>query len=162
MQVTGRKMNILFLCTGNSCRSQMGEGYTNALKGDVFQAYSAGVRAQDHVDPRAVAVMKEDGVDLSANRPKTLDDLKDVEFDVVLTVCDNANETCPVFPGKTNRVHHSFDDPPKLTQGMSDEEALPVYRRVRDEIKAFVEALPESLNMATQKENAHAVHPRSH
>ena len=145
MQITGRKINILFLCTGNSCRSQMAEGYTNLLKGDVFQAYSAGVRAQERVDPLAVVVMKEDGVDISRHRPKSLDELRDIQFDYVVTVCDNANESCPIFPGSTHKIHQSFEDPPKLTVGMPPDEALAEYRSVRDEIKTFIQSLQQDL-----------------
>jgi arsenate reductase (thioredoxin) len=145
MQATGRKINILYLCTGNSCRSQMAEGYTNALKSETIQAYSAGVKAQERVDPLAIAVMKEDGVDISSHRPKTLDELKGIHFDYVVTVCDNANENCPLFPGGTRKVQRSFDDPPRLTDGMKPEEAMMVYRRVRDEIKIFIQSLPQDL-----------------
>lgn len=123
----------------------MAEGYTNALQGDTFQAYSAGVKAQDRVDPRAVQVMKEEGIDISHHRPKSLDTLSGISFDYVVTVCDNANESCPVFPGQTTRMHRSFEDPPRLTQGMAPDDALVVYRRVRDEIKRFVQSLPQAI-----------------
>jgi arsenate reductase (thioredoxin) len=145
VKVTGRKIRVLYLCTGNTCRSQMAEGYTEALAGDTFEAYSAGVKAQDRIDPMAIQVMKEDGVDISNQHPKTLDELKDVEMDLVVTVCDNANETCPIFPGSTKMIHHSFDDPPKLARNLNPEEAMEVYRRVRDEIKSFVYALPQQI-----------------
>lgn len=145
MQHINHKLNILFLCTGNSCRSQMAEGYTRALKGDVFQAYSAGVRAQQQIDPLAVEVMKEDDVDISGYHPKTMSDLAGIPFDAVVTVCDHANETCPVFPGKTNRIHRSFEDPPRLASGKNSSDALLIYRTVRDKIKAFVQSLPQAL-----------------
>lgn len=139
------KLKILFLCTGNSCRSQMAEGWTRRLQADRIEPYSAGVEARG-LDPLAVRVMAEAGVDISGQRSKRLDEFEGVEFDYVVTVCDHARESCPLFPGRTTRVHRSFDDPPRLArQARSEEEALAVYRRVRDEIRAFVETLPDSL-----------------
>ncbi len=139
------KLRVLFLCTGNSCRSQMAEGWTRALKGDQIEAFSAGIEAHG-LDPRAVQVMTEAGVDISCHRSKTVADLPTREFDFVVTVCDHAHESCPLFPGKTKVVHVGFDDPPRLAKdAQSEEEALAPYRRVRDEIKAFVETLPEEL-----------------
>ncbi len=136
------KMKILFLCTGNSCRSQMAEAWTNSLKADQFKAYSAGV-APKPVDPRAVKAMAEAGMDISAQRSKDMDSLGNMEFDYVVTLCDNAKESCPYFPAKTRLMHRGFDDPPKLAKGAKDEEAaMAHYRRVRDEIKAFVEKMP--------------------
>ncbi len=138
-------MKVLFLCTGNSCRSQMAEGWARELKGDLLQPHSAGV-APHGLDPRAVAVMAEAGVDISAHRSKHVDELRDVDFDCVVTVCDSAREACPVFPGRARMVHRSFDDPPALARkARTEEEALAHYRRVRDEIREFVESLPESL-----------------
>jgi len=142
------KLKILFLCTGNSCRSQMAEGWARHLKGDAIEAYSAGVEPHA-MNPRAVAVMREAGVDITGQRSKHVDELKDVPLDYVVTVCGHANETCPRFPGKTKVVHVGFDDPPQLAKGAkTDEEALGHYRRVRDEIRAFVEALPGGLDGA--------------
>jgi arsenate reductase len=142
------KTRILFLCTGNSCRSQMAEGWAKQLKGDAIEAYSAGVEPHG-MNARAVAVMKEAGVDISSHRSKHVDELKDVPLDYVVTVCGHANETCPMFPGKTKVLHVGFDDPPQLAKGAaSEEEALSHYRRVRDEIRAFVETLPASLEDA--------------
>lgn len=139
-------MNILFLCTGNSCRSQMAEGWAKALRSDHLAAYSAGALAQG-LNPNAVQVMKEAGVDISGHHSKTLEDLKDQEFDYVVTVCGNAHDTCPTFLGGGKVVHHGFDDPPALAKtATNEEEALGHCRRVRDEIKAFVETLPEALN----------------
>ena len=139
------KTRILFLCTGNSCRSQMAEGWAKHLKGDTVEAYSAGVEPHG-MNARAVAVMKEVGVDLSSHRSKHVDELKDVPFDYVVTVCGHANETCPMFPGRTKVVHVGFDDPPQLARGAkTEEEAMAHYRRVRDEIRAFVETLPGAL-----------------
>jgi arsenate reductase len=142
----GDKLKILFLCTGNSCRSQMAEGWAKALKGDVLEAYSAGIETHG-MNARAVNVMAEAGVDISAHRSKNVSELMNVPFDYVVTVCGHANENCPVFPGKARIVHAGFDDPPALARdAKTEEEALTHYRRVRDEIKAFVQALPESLS----------------
>ena len=136
------KRKILFLCTGNSCRSQMAEGWAQALHGDVIEPYSAGT-APARVDPRAIQVMREAGVDIAGHRSKHLDDLIGIAFDVVVTVCDRANESCPVFPGPVRRLHAGFDDPPRLAaSAATEDEALAHYRRVRDEIRAFVDALP--------------------
>jgi len=140
-----RKMNVLFLCTGNSCRSQMAEGWARALKGDVVEAYSAGIETHG-LNPNAVKVMAEAGVDISGHTSKNVDALLDVPFDYVVTVCGHANENCPFFPGSAKVVHIGFDDPPALARQVEGEEAkLGCYRRVRDEIRAFVETLPASL-----------------
>ena len=139
------RLKILFLCTGNSCRSQMAEGWTHHLKGDVLEPYSAGVEVHG-LNPRAVLVMAEAGVDISHHRSKHVSELKDVPFEYVVTVCDNARESCPLFPGRAKVVHAGFDDPPRLAKdAKTEEEALGLYRRVRDEIRAFVETLPDSL-----------------
>ena len=138
-------MKILFLCTGNSCRSQMGEGWTRHIKGDIFEAYSAGVK-KSSLNEYAVKVMAEAGVDISGHTSKHVDDLMDIPFDYVITVCDHARESCPLFPGRTKLIHVGFDDPPALAINAPDEDAaLNIYRRVRDEIKAYVETLPDSL-----------------
>jgi arsenate reductase len=151
MQRRMRKLRVLFLCTGNSCRSQMAEGWARRLKGDVIEPYSAGIQPRG-LDPRAVRVMVEVGVDISGYRSKHIDELKDVQFDCVVTVCDQARESCPLFPGKTKMIHAGFDDPPRLAQDSKDEqEALGHYRRVRDEIREFVESLPEAA-MVKKKE----------
>lgn len=139
-------IKVLFLCTGNSCRSQMAEGWAHALKGDVFKSYSAGIEKHG-MNPYAVKVMAEAGVDITKQHSKLLTELGDIKFDYVVTVCGNAHESCPVFLGKTRVVHVGFDDPPKLAQLChSEEKTLDVYRRVRDEIKAFVETLPGALD----------------
>jgi len=143
-----RKLAILFLCTGNSCRSQMAEGWARTLKPDVIEAYSAGVEPHG-MNKRALRVMEEAGVDISGQRSKHVDELKGLNFDYVITVCNHAHETCPVFPGRTRVVHVGFDDPPQLAASAeSEEEALTHYRRVRDEIRAFVETLPGKLEDA--------------
>ena len=139
------RLKVMFLCTGNSCRSQMAEGWARHLKGDAIEAYSAGVEPHG-MNPRAMAVMKEAGAPIDDQRSKHVDELAGVHFDFVVSVCGHANETCPVFPGKTKVVHVGFDDPPKLAKdAKSEEEALGHYRRVRDEIRAFVETLPAGL-----------------
>ncbi|RME31441.1 MAG: arsenate reductase ArsC [Candidatus Zixiibacteriota bacterium] len=138
-------LKVLFLCTGNSCRSQMAEGWTRHLKGDVIEPYSAGTETHG-LNPLAVKVMAEAGVDISGHRSKSLAELSEVTFDYVVTVCSKADENCPVFPGPTKRIHVAFDDPPALARdAKTEEEALVHYRRVRDEIRAFVESLPERL-----------------
>jgi len=142
MQTPMSKLKVLFLCTGNSCRSQMAEGWTRHLKGDLIEPYSAGIEKHG-MNPHAVTVMAEAGVDLSGHHSKTPGDIGPVEFDYVVTVCGHADENCPVFPGRTKVVHAGFEDPPKLTRHLPDgEEKLAVYRRVRDEIQRFVETLP--------------------
>ncbi len=146
----GEKMKLLFLCTGNSCRSQMAEGWARHLKGDVIEPYSAGTRKHG-LNPHAVAVMAEAGVDISGHTSKTLDEIRGVPLDVVVTVCGHAHETCPVFPGHAKVIHHGFDDPPKLAATETDpEKALEHYRRVRDEVRAYVETLPEALDDKTE------------
>ena len=140
------KPKILFLCTGNSCRSQMAEAWTKKLKGDQFEAYSAGVEPKK-IDPRAVKAMTGAGIDISVQKSKDIDSLGDMEFDYVVTLCDNAYESCPYFPAITRMIHRGFDDPPKLALVIDDEEeVMSHYRRVRDEIKAFVETLPAIFN----------------
>jgi len=139
------KIRILFLCTGNSCRSQMAEAWTSRLKGDEIEAYSAGVSPKG-IDPRAIKAMAEAGIDISKQKSKDVSVFGNLEFDYVITLCDNAKESCPYFPAKTRLLHKGFDDPPMLAVGAGDaEEAMAHYRRVRDEIKAFVEGLPEGL-----------------
>ena len=134
---------ILFLCTGTSCRSQMAEGWARALLGSQFEVYSAGIVAKG-IDPRAVQVMAEHGIDISGQRSKTLVDLPPVAFDVVFTLCGDAAETCPIFSG-AKVVHHGFDDPPRMALlAADDEEALNCYRTVCIEIADFVPTLPES------------------
>ena len=139
------KLRILFLCTGNSCRSQMAEGWARHLRGDAIEPYSAGIEPHG-LNPHAVRVMAEAGVDISGQRSKHVDELRDVPFDYVVTVCDHAHESCPLFPGRTKVIHVGFDDPPRLARdARTEEEALGHYRRARDEIRAFVERLPGAL-----------------
>ena len=145
MQQTKQKLRVLFLCTGNSCRSQMAEGWTRRLKSEVIEPYSAGIETHG-LNENAVKVMAEAGVDISGQRSKHVKDLPDIEFDYVITLCDHASQHCPFFPGKAKIMHFGFDDPPRLAQNAKTQrEALNCYRRVRDEIRAFVEKLPEVL-----------------
>jgi len=130
--------NILFLCTGNSCRSQMAEGFAKYYLKDTYISYSAGTKPAG-LNKIAVKVMHELGIDISNNSSKHLDSLNGIAFDIVVTVCDSANEACPIFLGKTKKFHYSFEDPPKLAEVLKKEEdILNVYRKVRDEIKNFI------------------------
>jgi len=139
------KIAILFLCTGNSCRSQMAEGWTRHLKGKSIDAWSAGIEKHG-MNPLAVKAMAEEGVDISDHSSKLIDELPVHNFDYIITVCDNAHESCPLFTGKTQVIHQGFDDPPKLAADcQSETEAMNHYRRVCHEIKDFVKQLPDSL-----------------
>jgi len=142
--MSGRE-KILFLCTGNSCRSQMAEALCRDLKGEEYEVYSAGIECHG-LNPRAVAVLAEIGLDISSHHSKTLEALRGIEFDHVITVCAHADQTCPVFPGKAKVTHIGFDDPPTLAQdAKTEEQAMQPFRRVRDEIRAFMLTLPQSL-----------------
>ncbi|MBI4679585.1 MAG: arsenate reductase ArsC [Elusimicrobia bacterium] len=136
------EMRMLFLCTGNSCRSQMAEGWAKALKAADIEAHSAGVEPKG-LHPLAVKVMAEAGVDISRQQSKHVRVLKDIPFDYVVTVCDHARESCPLFPGKAVIVHRGFEDP-AAAKG-TDEEVLAVFRRARDQIRDFVAGLPGTL-----------------
>jgi len=143
------KTKLLFLCTGNSCRSQMAEAWTRHLKGDLYEVYSAGIEAHG-LNPNMVKVMAEAGVDVTSQTSDLVSKYFEEGLHVVVSVCGHADRNCPVFPGPVERIHHGFDDPPKLARelaalGASEEEQLAPYRRVRDEIKAWVETLPEGL-----------------
>ena len=139
------KIRVLFLCTGNSCRSQMAEGLCRRFHGDVIEPYPAGIEKHGLNHP-AVKVMREIGIDISGQHSKTVNDLGNKEFDYVVIVCGHANEMCPFFPAKTKVVHRGFDDPPKLAmKAANEEEALIHYRRVRDEIKEYILNLPMAL-----------------
>ena len=129
------RKRVLILCTGNSARSQMGEGLLRHLAGDRFEVASAGV-SPTRVRPEAIKAMREIGIDISDQQAKSVDVFTGQEFDYVITVCDNANEHCPVFPGNTTRIHWSFDDP-ALAEG-DEESRLAVFRRVRDEILSYL------------------------
>ncbi len=146
MTEDSQKLKILFLCTGNSCRSQMAEGWARHLKSAELVVYSAGI--ENHgLNPNAVKVMSEAGVDIGGHRSKEVKELLEIPFDCVITVCSRAHETCPIFPGQARVIHVGFNDPPKLAaNARTREEALGHYRRVRDEIRAYVETLPRSLS----------------
>jgi arsenate reductase len=145
------RLRLLFLCTGNSCRSQMAEGWARALKPEQIAAFSAGTTPQG-LNPLAVRAMHEAGVDISRQASKRPEEIP-LPFDAVVTVCDPAHEACPIFPG-ARTVHVGFDDPPRLASGArTDDEAMPHYRRVRDEIRAFVETLPSAITGLSPKTN---------
>ncbi len=145
------RLKILFLCTHNSCRSQMAEGWAQHLLRDQFESYSAGIDPT-RVDPYAVRVMAEAGVDISSQRATSISEIQDVDFDYVVTVCDQAREQCPYFPARVGAIHVSFDDPPALAGRAKDEqETLAIYRRVRDEIKRFIEELPRLLEAKSSR-----------
>lgn len=144
-----RKLKVLFLCTGNSCRSQMAEGWTRALKGDLIDAYSAGIERHG-LNLHAVRVMAEAGVDIRGQQSKTTEAVREIDFDYVVTVCGHAHETCPTWLGEPGGgakvVHVGFADPPALAKlAENEDEALNCYRRVRDDIAAYVRTLPEAL-----------------
>ncbi len=141
-----QRIRLLFLCTGNSCRSQMAEGFVKALKSDEMEAYSAGVERHG-LNSRAATVMAEAGIDISHNTSKTVDELPSEPFDYVVTLCGHANEHCPYFPAITKVLHVGFPDPPALAKdAKTEEEALSHYRTVRDSIREFVLGMPENLN----------------
>jgi arsenate reductase len=140
------KTRVLFLCSGNSCRSQMAEGWARHLKEDLIEPYSAGIETHG-LNPNAVKVMAEAGVDISNHKSKLLTDLGNIDFDYVITVCGHAHETCPFFSGNAIVIHVGFDDPPKLAERFSSEEdKLNCYRQVRDKIREFISELPGNLN----------------
>ena len=134
------KIRVLILCTGNSARSQMAEGLLRHMGEGRFEVYSAGTKAS-FVGPQAIEAMREIGIDISGHRSKSVDEFAGQEFDYVITVCDNANENCPVFPGKTKRIHWSFDDPAEARG--TEEEKLAVFRRVRNEIAEKLRTLAQ-------------------
>ena len=130
-------MRVLILCTGNSARSQMAEGLLRHDAGNIYEVFSAGTKPS-HVRPEAIVVMREVGIDISGHRSKSVDEFAGQDFDYVITVCDNAKQSCPVFPAKTKRVHWSIEDPAAV-QG-SQGEALTAFRRVRDQLQARLQA----------------------
>lgn len=132
------KPSVLILCTGNSCRSHMAEGILRHAAGDLFSVHSAGSRPAGYVHPFAVQVLEEDGIDISGHESKHMDVFLEREVQTVITVCGNADQACPVFPGQVNRYHWGFEDPAKV-EG-SDAEVLAAFRRIRDEIRLVFEA----------------------
>ena len=143
MSESREKSKVLFVCTGNACRSQMAEGWARQLKSDTIEAYSAGVSPAG-VSTRAIAVMAEAGVDISAHRSQHVNECADMDFDYVVTLCGNAEQKCPVFSGGPRHVHRAFDDPVMVLG--TDDQIMATFRKARDQIKAFVETLPESLD----------------
>jgi len=142
-----QKTTVLFLCTGNSCRSQMAEGWAKYLHGDIIEPYSAGTEIHG-MNQNAILVMAEAGVDISSHHSKNVAEVQNIPFDVIITVCDHAHENCPYFPGKAKRLHAGFDDPPRLAQSIEDQEKkLDCYRKVRDEIRDFIARLPDALKI---------------
>jgi arsenate reductase len=144
-----KKIKILYLCTGNSCRSQMAEGWTRHLKSNQIEAFSAGIETHG-LNPHMIEVMDEAGVDVSNQKSENIRDFAEHDLDVVITVCGHAHETCPVFPANCKVVHTGFPDPPKMAKelaekGATEEEQLDCYRSVRDKIKEYILTLPESL-----------------
>ena len=129
-------MNILVLCTGNSCRSQLAEGYLRKFAGDKANIYSAGIETHG-VNPRAIATMKEDGIDISKHTSNNVDEYANIDFDYIITVCDNAKEACPVFPSKAKKFHYNFPDPAKATG--TEEEIMAQFRAVREMIKDYTQ-----------------------
>jgi len=146
-EVTLVKRNVLFLCTGNSCRSQMAEGLVNHQRGDERHAVSAGTHPTGYVHPVAIAALKEIGVDISAARSKSADEFRDVPFDLVVTVCDDAAENCPLWLGQGKRAHLGFPDPAKASG--DDEQVMAEFRAVRDAIRARVIPFLDSFGKET-------------
>jgi arsenate reductase len=143
---------VLFLCTGNACRSQIAEAWARHLQADVVEPHSAGIHPRG-LDPLAVKVMAEVGLDISGQSSKALKDVEHMPFDYVVTICSDAHASCPVFPGDAKVMHVGFDDPPRLAaHAASAEEALMHYRRVRDEIRAFIEQFPHVLATTTRRD----------
>jgi arsenate reductase len=132
------KKNILVLCTGNSCRSQIAEGYLRYFHSDIANIYSAGVETHG-VNPRAIETMLADGIDISAHTSNHVDEFLEINFDLILTVCDHASERCPIFPSTAKRLHHNFPDPAKATG--SEQEIQEAFAAVREEIKSFCQQL---------------------
>ena len=139
-----QKLRVLILCTGNSARSQMAEGILRHDGGENFAVFSAGTKAS-LVRPEAIQAMREIGLDISGHRSKNVEEFSGQEFDFVITVCDHANKICPVFPGQTQRIHHSFTDPPAPEIG-SEEFRLAIFRRVRDEIRVWIKRFIMQVN----------------
>lgn len=141
------KRKILVLCTGNSCRSHMAEGILRNAAGDLFEVFSAGSNPAGYVHPKAIEVLEEIGIDISGHTSKHLDPFLEAGIDTVITVCDDANEACPVFPGKVNRYHWGFEDPPKAAK--QGETEIDAFRRIRDEIRKVFEAYASGYRQAS-------------
>ncbi|WP_309387812.1 arsenate reductase ArsC [Cerasicoccus frondis] len=144
------KPKVLILCTGNSCRSHMAEGILRNAAGDLFEIYSAGSKPAGYVHPNAIAALKELDIDISGHTSKHLDQFMDAGIDTVITVCDHADESCPLFPGKVNRYHWGFEDPPKaVREGETEMEA---FRRIRNEIQKVFEAYAAGYRQALNQQ----------
>ncbi len=150
MRKNEEKITVLFLCTGNSCRSQMAEGWAKSLKSDVIDAYSAGVKPI-HVSEKAIEVMADADVDISDQFSKNVECLAEIDFDYVITLCDNANQQCPTLPGKALHIHQPFEDP-YFASG-TDQQVTATFKKVRDQIKAFVDKMPQNLQHENPKES---------
>ncbi len=146
MNVDREKIKVLFLCTGNSCRSQMAEGWARDLKGNIIDAYSAGIRPIG-LSTRAIKVMAEAGVDISMQKSQHLDEFSEIDFDYVITLCDNAAENCPVFTGKAKVLHRAFEDP--YFAAGSEDDIMETFRKVRNDIRKFIEEMPDNLEHTT-------------
>lgn len=146
MNVDKGKIKVLFLCTGNSCRSQMAEGWTRELKGNIIDAYSAGIRPIG-LSTRAIKVMAEAGVDISMQKSQHLDEFSEIDFDYVITLCDNAAENCPVFTGKAKVLHRTFEDP--YFAAGSEDDIMETFRKVRNDIRKFIEEMPDNIEHTT-------------
>jgi arsenate reductase len=149
MSESKNKIKVLFLCTGNSCRSQIAEGWAKHLKGDIMDVYSAGI-APGVLNQMAVKVMAEAGVDISAQRPKHIDELKDIDFDYVVTVCDNARENCPIFPHKTKHFHKMFEDPTFMIG--TEQQIKAAFVELRDQMKEFIEKMSKILEKGSAEQ----------
>ena len=139
---TNNKIKILFVCTGNSCRSQIAEGWARHLKGNVIDAYSAGIRPIG-VNSRAIKVMAEEGVDISNQKSQSLDEFSEIDFDYVITLCDNAAQRCPTLMNKARVIHKPFEDPYFATG--SEKDIMETFRKVSNNIRNFIEAMPDNL-----------------
>ncbi len=146
MNVDREKIKVLFLCTGNSCRSQMAEGWARDLKGNIIDAYSAGIRPIG-LSTRAIKVMAEAGVDISMQKSQHLDEFSEIDFDYVITLCDNAAENCPLFTGKAKVLHRAFEDP--YFAAGSEDDIMETFRKVRNDIRKFIEEMPDNLEHTT-------------
>jgi len=149
MSAAKEKIKVLFLCTGNACRSQIAEGWARHLKPDCLEAFSAGVNPGS-LNQTAVEIMAEAGVDISNHRPKHIDDLVGIDFDYVITLCDNAYENCPLFPGKVTHIHKPFSDPTFMLG--TKQEIMAAFRKLRDQVRDFVEKIPEVLETKSTKQ----------
>lgn len=147
--LTMKKLKVLILCTGNSCRSHMAEGILRAAAGDIVEVFSAGSKPAGYVHPLAIAALEEIGIDISGHSSKHLDQFMNAGIDTVITVCDHANESCPVFPGEVNRHHWGFEDPPKAAR--PGESEMDAFRRIRDEIRKVFEAYAAGLRTGGQQ-----------